>query len=79
MNIIACPLCQSEMKSGRAAIRKNIGAKLQWPFPSDRLFFMPDDGNPKSETVAREGRAYEAYKCKNCGAVLMPQKVVMSR
>lgn len=78
MNPIVCPLCKNEMKPGRVAIRKNIGAKMRWPFPSDRLFFMPDDGNPKSETVAREGRAYEAYKCENCGAVLLPQKVVIA-
>jgi hypothetical protein len=74
MESIICPLCESNMKHGRAAIRKHIGAKMRWPFPSDRLFFMPDDGNPKSETVVREGRAYEAFMCSNCGAVLLSSK-----
>ena len=72
MDKITCSICGSEMKHGRAAIRKHIGAKMRWPFPSDRLFFMPDNGNPKSETVVREGRTYEAFKCVECGAVLLP-------
>ena len=72
MDQINCPLCEKMMKRGRAAIRKHIGAKMRWPFPSDRLFFVPDDADPKSETVIREGRTYEAFKCVGCGAVLLP-------
>ena len=73
MNTIVCPLCQSEMKPGRAAIRKHIGAKMRWPFPSDRVFFMPDGNQPKSETLMREGNTYRGYLCPECGAVLLPK------
>jgi phage-related protein len=44
---------------------------MNWPLASDRLFFKADDSDQKSETVIREGRSYEAYKCGGCGAVLV--------
>jgi hypothetical protein len=73
MDQLTCPICQSNMAHGRAAVRKNIAAKMNWPFPSDRLFFKADGENQKSETIIREGRAYEAYRCESCGALLIPQ------
>lgn len=73
MENLICPICKNEMKTGRAAIRKHIGAKMRWPFPSDRLFFKADGQEQRSETIVREGRSYEAYQCENCGALLIPQ------
>ena len=65
-----CPQCGGQMVYGRAAIRKNLAAKLQWPFASDRLFFKPQGENQKSMGVLYEGRSYQAYHCQDCGALL---------
>ena len=74
MDRLTCTICGSDMKPGRAALRKNIPAKLSWPFPSDRLFFKPDGGEQKSETVIREGQVYQAFKCDQCNAVLLTNR-----
>jgi hypothetical protein len=73
MDQFLCPICQSNMAPGRAAVRKNLPARLGWPFPSDRLFFKADGQDQKSATIVREGRSYVAYRCENCGALLIPQ------
>lgn len=66
-----CPICENDLKCGRVAVRKSIGAKLRWPWPSDRLFFKADEGDQRTETVIREGASYEAYKCSGCSAILI--------
>jgi len=66
-----CSECGGQMVYGRAAIRKNIAAKLSWPFASDRLFFKPQGEKQKSVGVLYEGKSYQAYRCENCGALLV--------
>jgi hypothetical protein len=66
-----CPICGCKLVRGRAAVRKSIGAKLQWPFPSDRLFYKPDGEDQKSVTILREGVSHEAFRCNECGAMLL--------
>ena len=69
-----CSICGGKLVRGRAAVRKSVGAKLRWPFPSDRLFYKPDGDNQKSETILREGVSHEAFRCDECGAVLLTGK-----
>ena len=73
MDHFTCPVCNSNMVHGRAAVRKHTLAKMRWPFPSDRLFFRADNQDQGSETIIREGRSYDAYQCESCGALLIPQ------
>ncbi len=74
METILCPLCQKEMKPGRAAVIKNLAAKIQWPFHSDRLFFKPADENQKSEIFMREGKSFVSYKCDDCEVLLVTKE-----
>jgi hypothetical protein len=74
MENILCSICGGNLVRGRAAVRKSIGAKLQWPFPSDRLFFKPDGVDQKSITILREGGSYEAFRCDGCGALVLTEK-----
>lgn len=71
MSAKICSVCGGELVYGKVAIRKNVGAKLSWPFPSDRLFFKKDEGEPGTVTVIREGTSYEAYRCTRCEAVVV--------
>ena len=66
-----CSQCGGQMVFGRAAIRKNLAAKLSWPWASDRLFFKLEGKDQKSVGVIREGRSYQAYRCQDCGALLL--------
>jgi len=74
MEKLTCSICGGNLLPGRVAVRKSIAAKLQWPFPSDRLFFKPQDETQKSETVLREGVSHRGYKCENCRAVLVTRE-----
>jgi hypothetical protein len=69
-----CSLCGGDLLRGRAAVRKSVAAKLNWPFPSDRLFFKLDGDNQKSETILKEGVSYESFKCEQCGGVVLTGK-----
>jgi hypothetical protein len=66
-----CSICGDELNRGRVAIRKSLGAKMQWPWASDRLFFKSDGGDQGTETVIREGASYEAFMCSGCGSVVV--------
>ena len=66
-----CSICGNVLDRGRVAIRKSLAAKLSWPWASDRLFYKMDGGDQSPETVIREGSSFEAFKCSDCGAVVV--------
>ena len=74
MSMLTCSKCGGNLQPGRVAVRKSIAAKLQWPFPSDRLFYKPQDENLKSETILREGVSHIGFRCDDCGAVLITRE-----
>ena len=73
MNEKKCPLCESDMVRGRAAIKKSWIAWLSWPFERDRLEFISDRAAGITEIIARQDTDYEAFKCAQCGALLLTQ------
>jgi hypothetical protein len=73
MNEKMCPLCGGAMVRGRAAIKKSRLAWLAWPFERDRLEFVADHAPGITEIVARQDTDYEAFKCVQCGALLLTQ------
>jgi hypothetical protein len=68
-----CSLCGSDMARGRAAIKKSWIAWISWPFERDRLEFVADHAPGITESVARQDTDYEAFKCVQCGALLLTQ------
>ncbi len=73
MNEKKCALCGGNMVRGHAAIKKSWIAWLSWPFERDRLEFVADHAPGITEIVARQDMDYEAFKCVQCGALLLMQ------
>jgi len=71
MEKYTCSICGGNLLPGRAAVRKSIVAKLQWPFPSDRLIYKGNGEGQKPVTILREGVSNIGYRCDECGVVLI--------
>jgi DNA-directed RNA polymerase subunit RPC12/RpoP len=74
MDKYTCALCGGTLITGRVAIRKSVGAKMRWPFPSDRVFFKSQESEQKSVTVLREGVSHQGFMCEQCGAVVVTKE-----
>jgi hypothetical protein len=68
-----CSLCGGDIVRGHAAIKKSWIAWLSWPFEKDRLEFISDRAAGITETIIRQDTDYEAFKCVQCGALLLTQ------
>jgi hypothetical protein len=74
MESVLCPICGREMEAGWVAVRKYIAARLRWPFYSDRLVFRGQGQTERTETVIREGRRFQAFKCLACEVFLVTRQ-----
>jgi len=73
MNEKKCSLYGGDMVRGHATIKKSWLAWLAWPFERDRLEFVSERAADITEIIVRQGTDCEAFKCVQCGALLLTQ------